>query len=183
MRMAALLLVGWIGLGAVPGLPPSLAQIERYSHSAGPYRDVSVTAADADAYWQGPGAARLPAGVSDVRMNAEPGALTGSARVDFDQLRSQGKDAWLLAMFRGVHTVAARAAVVSATAPRATLTIQQVWLDGREIPGFLVDAAIAAFVTAKHPKLGRTFTVPLPRHATAVTEGRVWIRVHYPEGS
>lgn len=180
----AVLLLGLLGWGAaVPGLPPSLAQIQRYADSPGPYHDVTVTAADANAYWQGPGATRLPAGVSSLSLNAEPGVLTGSARVDFDQLRAHAQASWLLNMLRGTHTVAARARVVSGQAPRATLTIEQVWLDGHEIPGLVLDTAIAAFVTAQHPDLGRTFSVPLPRHASSVSEGQGWIRVHYPQGS
>lgn len=182
MKVAALVLM-LAGLGATPGLPPSLAEIQRQAQSRGPYHDVTVTAADADAYWAGAGAARLPAGVSQVHMSAEAGALTGSARINFDKLPSHGQTGWILMMFRGVHTVAARAAVNSASAPRASLTITQVWLDGHEVPGFLVDAALAAFVTSRYPDVGRTFTVPLPRHSDTVSEGRGWILVHYPHGS
>ena len=182
MRMAVLVL-GLVGWAAAPGLPPSLAQIQRFADSPGPYHDVTVTAADANAYWQGPGATRLPAGVSSLRLSAEPGVLTGSARVAFDQLGAHAQESWLLKMLHGAHTVAARARVVSAHAPRATLTVEQVWLDGHEIPGLVVDAAIAAFVTVEHPELGRTFSVPLPRHASSVSEGQGWIRVHYPQGS
>lgn len=182
MKLAAVLALV-VAMGMSPGLPSSLAEIQRQAQSPGPYRDVTVTAADADAYWAGAGAARLPQGVSEVRLNAEPGALTGSARIDFDHIAAHGQAGWMLMMFRGVHAVAARAVVNSAVAPRATLTITQVWLDGHEIPEFLVNAALAAFVTSRYPNIGRTFTVPLPRHASEVSEGKGWIQVHYPHGS
>lgn len=182
MKLAwiAVVLLGW---SAAPGLPPSLAEIQRQAQSPGPYHDVIITAADADAYWAGAGAARLPAGVSQVHLSAEPGALTGSARIDFDQLPKQGNAGWMLTMFRGVHTVAARATINSALAPRASLTITQVWLDGHEVPNLLVDAALAAFVTSRYPDVGRTFTAPLPRHSSTISEGKGWIQVHYPHGS
>jgi len=168
----------WLGAQAPAGVPPSWARVGRYARSAGPYRDVTLTAAEANRYFAGPGAARLPAGVSQVALAARPGEVSGSAQVDFDQLAKTGNP--LLQMFAGEHTLAVRARVDSAVAPRAQLTVTAVRLDGALIPDWLLDAAARAFLQPKYPALGRHFSVPLPRHATRASVGDNAVVLHYP---
>ncbi|MGH9483322.1 MAG: hypothetical protein ACRD1L_14635 [Terriglobales bacterium] len=169
-----------LGLAAqsLPGLPPSLALIQRFAHSPGPYRDVTVTTNEANAYLAGSGAERLPRGVSQVVIATEPGVVAGTALVDFDQLgRTSNPE---LMFFNGQHRVAIRVRVDSASAPLAYLTVTEVRLDGVVIPNWLVDAAARAFVQPHHPGVGRNFTAPLPAHASSVSVGRAQATVHYP---
>ena len=176
---AALLLVA-----AVPVLrePASIALIERYARVGGPYHDVAVSDADADAYWAGAGKRRLPAGVSQVRMRLEPGAIVARARVDFQRLApGAGRDP-LLALFSGTHRITVRAQLDSGRAPRAKLTVTEVRLDGSEIPTVLVDTAIAVLIQPRHPGFSRMFSVALPRHALSVAARAGNVLFRYPRG-
>jgi len=174
-----LLALAVIGLAA-QAAPRWLRQIQANAGSRGPYRDVTVTQAEANAYWSGEGARLLPKGLSQVAMSAAPGELSGRARVDFDQIEAQHGGNPLLWMFRGAHLIAVRARVDSAVAPAARLTVTEVRVDGQVIPNLLVDAALAAFVQPKHPEIGRQFAVALPEHVTSVTVGAGTVTLHYP---
>lgn len=165
---------------AAQSLPGCFALIRQYAHSAGPYRDVQISDADADLYWVGPGAAKLPKGVSNLRFDLEPGGLTGSALVDFDQLARNGNANPLLSLFSGTHTIQVRTRLVSGSAPAVRLAVTEVRMDGRVLPQLLVDAALAAFVTPRHPAIGRSFTVPLPTHALAAEFQTGDVVIHYP---
>lgn len=166
---------------AVQSSPLWLRQIQSNARSPrGPYRDVTVTQVEVNAYWSGAGARLLPRGLSQVEMNAAPGELSGHTRVDFDQVESQHSGNPLLWMFRGAHIVAVRAHVDSAASPAAHLTVTEVRVDGQVIPNLLVDAALAAFVQPKHPAIGRQFTVELPEHVTNATVGEGAVTLHYP---
>jgi len=168
----------WLLAQSPAGMPASWALIASYARSAGPYHDVTLTAAEANRYFAGPGAARLPAGISQVVLAAEPGVLSGTALVDFDQLAKTGNP--LLQMFSGEHRLAVRARVDSAQAPRAQLTVTEVRLDGAVVPNWLLDAAARAFLQPKYPTLGRHFSVPLPRHASGASVGDNAVVLHYP---
>ncbi|HEY7855666.1 MAG TPA: AsmA family protein [Terriglobales bacterium] len=160
-------------------LPPSIARIVAYAHSPPPYHDVTVTAEAVNQYWAGAGKATLPAAVSHLVLSAEPGWLTGSAEVDFDRLRQSASRNPLLQLFTGTHTIAARARLDSGSAPEAHLTVTEVRLDGEVVPNFLIDAAVAAFVHVRYPKLGRSFTIALPLHCTSVTLANNAAVFHY----
>lgn len=134
MRHAGLIVALAIALLAQAGgpLPAPLELIVQFAHSSGPYHDVIIRDADADAYFTGAGAARLPAGVSDLRLAAKPDTISGRARVDFDKLPRVPLVNPLLILFSGQHTVDATAHVDSAKAPQAQLTITSLALDGHE---------------------------------------------------
>ncbi|HXR96953.1 MAG TPA: AsmA family protein [Terriglobales bacterium] len=160
-------------------LPPSIARIVAYAHAPPPYHDVTVSAEAVNQYWAGAGKSTLPAAVSHLKLGAEPGWLTGSAEIDFDRLRQTGSHSPLLQLFTGKHTVSARARLDSGAAPEAHLTITEVRLDGEVVPNFLIDAAVAAFIRPRYPKLGRSFAVALPAHCTAVTLANDAAVFHY----
>lgn len=164
---------------AQAALPAPLALIEQYEHSSGPYHDVTIRDADADAYFAGAGKSTLPKGVSQLKLAAKPDTIMGSAHVDFGQLPRPPLLNPLLILFSGQHVVMASAHVDSAQAPAAQLTVTSVSLDGHEIPMSVVDAAIAFFVQPRHPDISRTFHVPLPAHATSATVTDGAVIVHY----
>jgi len=181
MRVLILLLaVGLLAVAQAGGaLPASLALIVQFAHSSAPYHDVAISDADADAYFAGPGAVRLPVGVSHLRLAAQAGVISGMARIDFSKLPRAPLIDPLLILFSGVHQVEADARVDSSQAPAAQLTVTTVKLDGDTIPNSLIDAALAVLVQPQHPNIGRTFQVPLPPHATSATVQDGEVVIHY----
>lgn len=164
------------------GVGGALARIAAYEHSRGPYQDVTLSSAEANAYFAGPGKASLPKGVSDLQMRFEPGVVIGTATVDFDRLPAAANLGYWQYLFRGTHRVEAHARLDSGRMPRAHFTITEVALDGIAIPNSLIDLAIDAFVRPRHPDVGRRFSVPLPKHAESVSIGQGLVVLHYPGG-
>lgn len=180
---APALLVLLAGLSAWTFALPSTASfseklkvIQRNEDSSGPWQNVTLTAAEVNRYFASDGAKKLPRGVTHLVLSSRPGEIDGSALVDFDAIEGRKNGNPLLAMFfSGVHQVVARAHVDDASEPAAHLTVDQVSLDGQRIPNPLIDFAIDTFVRPRHPNLGRTFAVKLPRHArsASVTDNAV----------
>jgi len=115
------------------------------------------------------GEVKLPSGVQSVHFAGEPGVVTGTARVDFDQLRSEHNSSNpLLSVFTGVHE-----AIVIAHAHgeggQAFVQVDSVSLDGVQIPRFLLQLFAEKYLEPKHPGIGldSRFTLPA-RIATAV---------------
>jgi hypothetical protein len=79
------------------------------------------------------GKVQLPTGVRSVVFQEQPGIIVGTARVDFDQLKS-GKNSYnpLLSVFSGVHEVVVTA---HAMVPNARDGSRRFcFLDGVEVP-------------------------------------------------
>jgi hypothetical protein len=168
------------GRDAASSLKSKIATIEANEKIPGPHPDVTITAAEANAYFADP--ASLPKGVSNFKVSSAPAEIAGAADIDFDQLKAQhsGNLNPLVAMlFSGVHHVTGRAHVDSAIAPDAQLTIDEVAIDGEVIPNNLIDFAIREFVAPKYPEIGRTFKVSLPNNVKSVTVGDNQVTLHY----
>ncbi|MGH9535459.1 MAG: hypothetical protein ACRD2E_11445 [Terriglobales bacterium] len=148
-----------------------LDRIQAYAAGAPPHATVVLTAAGANAYLaQDP---KIPAAVRDLRLSATPGALRGQAQVDFSRLPHKGAGGLAQAFFTGTHQLAVVARLNSGGAPAASVTVEEVDLDGARIPDFLLELAIREFVTPKYPHIqGRTFSLPLPAHVRRVILGR-----------
>jgi len=157
-----------------------LDQITHNEDSPGPWRDVTLTAAEANAYFAGPGAAKLPKGVHRLILSSQPGEIIGNAMVNFDEIEGAKQGNPLLGMvFSGTHQVVARAHVDSATAPAAKLTVDWVSLDGQRIPNVLIDFAVDTFIHPRHPDIGRTFAVSLPTHVKSADLGANQVTLRY----
>ncbi|MHB8735277.1 MAG: hypothetical protein ACYC6M_08260 [Terriglobales bacterium] len=179
-------------LGAAWGgtdLAAKLQRIETASRTANPQPPITLTAFDVNAFFRGPGARKLPAGVSHLVLSSQPpgaggraGSIEGTAQVDFDRLphgRTSARMLLLGALFSGVHELAVHAAVRDADAPTAHLHVDWVNLDGQTLPNFLIDAALQQFVQPKHPEISRDFAVALPRHATRAAVGTNVVELEY----
>src|SRR5437763_932781 len=85
------------------------------------------------------GQVKLPQGVQSVQLQGQPDVITGTARVDFDQLKAGVKTSNpLLSMFSGVHdlTVVAHA---RGTNHKGYVQVDSASLDGVEIPRFALE--------------------------------------------
>jgi len=114
----------------------------------------------------------LPAGVKSVRFQSEPGIVTGTAHVDFDQFRvGSGSLNPLLAVFTGVHEV-----VVSAhahgVAGQGFVQVDSVTLDRIEIPRFILQLFVEKYVQPKYPEIGLSSRFALPDRIDWATVGR-----------
>jgi hypothetical protein len=119
------------------------------------------TVEETNAYFAA-GEVKLPIGVRSVHFESQPGVVTGTALVDFDQMKS-GRNANhpLLSIFTGVHTV-----VVIAHAHgkdgEGFVHVDSVSIDGSEIPPFILQIFVQKFVQPKYPNVGidSHFTLP-----------------------
>jgi len=118
------------------------------------------------------GRVQLPAGVESLRLEGEPGVIEGTARVDFDQLKSGHNSANpLLSIFSGVHDV-----VVSAQARGADhvgmVHVDSVSLDGVAIPQFALQLFVDKYITPKYPDLGIDSRFALPAKIETAVVGQ-----------
>ncbi len=113
----------------------------------------------------------LPAGVKAVTFEEQPGIVTASCRVDFDQVKAgRGSANPLLSLFSGVHDV-----VVVANARGAgrqgTVDVQSVSLDGVEIPTFILELFVEKFIQPKYPDVGLNTRFQLPDRIDSAVVG------------
>jgi hypothetical protein len=117
------------------------------------------------------GNVKLPVGVRSVAFQEQPGVVTATARVDFDQLKA-GRNSYnpLLSVFSGLHD-----AVVTAHAHGASgqglVHVDTVQLDGVEIPGFVLEMFVEKYLKPKYPNLGLDSRFTMPARVEGVTIG------------
>ncbi len=105
-------------------------------NAAKPHPDpkpIELNEREANAYFN-EGGVRLPKGVSNLRLTAQPGVIDGHAQVDFEKImEGKGSTNPLLSLFSGVHDVhiVAQAAGAAGT---GTIRTQSASLDGIEVP-------------------------------------------------
>ncbi|HUK24566.1 MAG TPA: hypothetical protein VLV49_08300 [Terriglobales bacterium] len=114
---------------------------------------------------------QFPAGVSSVELRETPGVVTGSTRVDFDQLRpGRGSVNPLLAIFSGVHDVVV-VAHARGEGGAGIVHVDSVSLDGVEVPRFVLQLFVETFIQPKNPGIGLDSKFNLPdRIETAAVE-------------
>ena len=113
----------------------------------------------------------LPAGVRSVRMQGQPGTITGNSQVDFDQLRTgRNSSNPLLSVFSGLHDV-----VVTAHAygegGKGFVHVDSVSLDGVEIPQFVLELFVQKYLQTKYPGIGLDSQFALPERVDTATVG------------
>ncbi len=117
------------------------------------------------------GNVELPAGVRSVVLQEQPGVVTGTSKVDFDQIKA-GKNSYnpLLSIFSGLHDV-----VVSAHASGAhgqgQVHVDSVSIDGVEVPGFVLQLFVEKYLKPKYPNVGIDSQFALPARIEAATVG------------
>jgi hypothetical protein len=125
---------------------------------------------DVNAYFAS-GQIDLPAGVKSVRLQGEPGVITGTTQVDFDQLKGRSSSANpLLAIFSGVHEVVV-IAHAHGTGGEGFVHVDSVSLDGVEIPRFALQMFVDKYLHPKYPDIGLDSRFQLPNRIATATVG------------
>jgi hypothetical protein len=147
---------------AIASMERKLSSLQSNAGSVHPSpAPTEFTEAEINAYCAA-GRLTLPAGVQSVSFQEQPGIVTGTARVDFDRLKS-GRDSSnpLLTIFSGVHTVVV-AAHAHGTGGDGFVQIDSVLLDGIEIPRFVLQLFVEKYLEPKYPDVGLNSRFPLP---------------------
>jgi hypothetical protein len=118
------------------------------------------------------GKIELPESVKSVHLVGVDGAITGTARVDFDQLKAERKSANpLLSVFSGTHDVEVHA-LAHGSGGAGVIHVNTVILDGAEIPHFLLQLFVEKYLEPKYPGIGLDTRVSLPDKIDTATIGR-----------
>lgn len=104
----------------------------------------------------------FPAGVQSVRLAGTPGAISGTAKVDFDKVREGIRSSNpLLSIFSGIHDVAVEAHAYG-RGGLGYLHVDSVSLDGIEVPEFLLRLFVEKYIQPKQPDIGIDSKFKLP---------------------
>jgi hypothetical protein len=115
---------------------------------------------------------RFPAGVQSVRLSGAPGAISGTAKVDFDQVREGIHSSNpLLSIFSGVHNVNVEAHAYG-RGGLGYVHVDSVSLDGIEIPEFVLRLFIEKYIQPKQPDIGIDSKFNLPDRIDSAVVGR-----------
>ncbi len=118
------------------------------------------------------GKIQLPGGVKSVHLVGVDGTVTGTARVDFDQIKAGSKSSNpLLSMFSGVHDVEVQAHA-QGSGGTGTVHVDSVILDGAEIPHFLLQLFVEKYLQPKYPDIGLDSRFALPDRIDTATIGK-----------
>jgi hypothetical protein len=118
------------------------------------------------------GKVELPTGVRSVAFHGEPGVITGTASIDFDQVRA-GRSSMnpLLSVFSGIHRIVV-VAHAQGGGREAVVHVDSVDLDGVEIPRFVLQSFVEKFLRPKYPKVGLDSRFSLPEKIDTATVGQ-----------
>jgi hypothetical protein len=118
------------------------------------------------------GKVKLPQGVQSLHLQGQPDVITGTARVDFDQVKS-GRQSGnpLLSMFSGVHDLAV-VAHARGVNHKGYVQVDSASLDGVEIPHFALELFIEKFVQPKYPGVGMNSQFDLPAKIDSASVGQ-----------
>ena len=133
-------------------------------------KPTEITQEEANAYFA-EGGVKMPKGVSDLKLAATPGTLDGHAKVDFDAITEKARSRNpLLGVFIGVHDVHVVAQANGAYGI-GTITVQEVELDGIEIPQMILQLFVDRYLKPRYPNVGLTSTFRLPLRIDSATLG------------
>ena len=152
-----------------------LDHIEANSHAEHPSQTPTVfTEQEVNAYFAS-GQIELPAGVQSVKLQFNAGTIGGTSRVDFDKaLAGARSENPLLSIFSGVHEVAV-ATHAGGSAGQGHVHVDSVFLDGIEVPKFILQLFIEKYLQPKYPQIGidSRFALPGRIDAASVAEHQV----------
>jgi hypothetical protein len=132
-----------------------------------------LTEAEINAYVNSP-AIELPAGVSNPHLTGSDGKVTGTAKVDFDQLKAgRSSSNPLLGLFSGTHDVQVQVHGIG-TNGKANVDVDSVEIDGVGVPRMALSFFIDHYLKPKYPGIGMHSTFHMPaRVDTAVVGNHV----------
>ena len=115
---------------------------------------------------------QFPAGVNSVHLTGSQGTISGTAKVDFDQVRAGIHSSNpLLSIFSGVHDVNAEAHAYG-RAGQGYVHIDSVSLDGVEVPNFVLQLFVEKYIQPKNPNIGIDSRFKLPDRIDSAVIGQ-----------
>jgi hypothetical protein len=156
---------------AFQSMQRKLAYIARNGELVNPdQKPTVITAEEANAYFA-EGGVKFPVGVKSVKLRSAPGVITAQTRIDFDEITASRRSMNpLLMVFTGMHDVEiiARASVSGHT---GTVKVQQVSIDGLEVPRMALEYFAERYVTPKYPGVALTSRFQMPSRIDVATVG------------
>ena len=117
------------------------------------------------------GRVKLPAGVKNVRFQAEPGVITANTEVDFDCVRAgQSSNNPLLSIFSGVHDVQV-VAHGSGSGGTGRVQIESAAIDSVTVPRFALEMFVDKFIRPKYPQVGLDSQFKMPARVDVAVVG------------
>jgi hypothetical protein len=149
-----------------------IAHLEANGRAAHPTPTPTVlTEAEINAYLASD-EVQFPAGVNSVHLTGSQGTITGTAKVDFDQVRAGIHSSNpLLSIFSGVHDVNAEAHAYG-RAGQGYVHIDSVSLDGVEVPNFVLQLFVEKYIQPKNPNIGIDSRFKLPDRIDSAVVGQ-----------
>jgi hypothetical protein len=148
-----------------------LQHIEKNAGLARPDRTPTDLTDDEINAYVAAGKVKLPVGVQSVTFQGQPGIVTASCRVDFDQIKAGRHTANpLLSLFSGIHDVVVVANAKGAQG-QGLVEVQFVLLDGVEIPRFILELFVEKFLQPKYPSVGLESRFALPQKIDTAVVG------------
>jgi len=169
---------------ATQRLSPEAAELQRKfdhleSNGRGKHPDPTPTVIseqEINAYLAS-GEVQLPAGVEWVKLTSTPGAITGSARVNFDLVRAGVHSSNpLLSIFAGMHEVLVETHAYG-RGGQGHVHVDSVWLDGIEVPHFVLELFVEKYITPKNPQVGIDSRFQLPDRIDTAVVGQHQVTV------
>jgi hypothetical protein len=113
--------------------------------------------------WLAENRARLPRGVEALSLDGTgPGALTGHATIDFDELTAGRRDSNpLLRLFSGTHQIQV-AALGEGRSGQALIRVQSVVINGVPVPRMALEMFIDRYVKPRWPNVGMETRFQMP---------------------
>lgn len=105
---------------------------------------------------------QFPAGVNSVHLTGSQGTISGTAKVDFDQVRAGIHSSNpLLSIFSGVHNVDVDAHAYG-RGGQGYVHVDSVSLDGVEVPNFVLQLFVEKYIQPRNPNIGIDSRFKLP---------------------
>jgi hypothetical protein len=156
---------------SVAGMERKLQHVQQNAASATPNRAPTEFSEQEINDYFAAGKVKLPAGVQSVTFQGQPEVVTGTARVDFDQIVAGRQSSNpLLGMFSGVHDVVVVAHAHGAGG-QGFVNVDSVSLDGMEVPRFLLQVFVDKYLHPKYPAIGLDSQFALPDRVDTATVG------------
>jgi hypothetical protein len=179
MRLLPSLAAVLVFVSLVAGQDSDVASMERkllhlQSNAAANPIDTSPTVfsePEVNAYLAA-GRVDLPEGVQSVKLQSQPGVITATAQVDFDQVKA-GRSSInpLLSVFTGIHAIVV-VAHAQGGGHEGIVHVDTVSLDGADIPRFVLQSFVEKFLQPKYPNVGLDSRFPLPQKLDTAALGQ-----------
>jgi len=115
---------------------------------------------------------QFPAGVESVHLTGSPGAISGTAKVDFDKVRAGIHSSNpLLSIFSGIHNVEAEAHAYG-RGGQGYVHVDSVSLDGIEVPEFVLRLFVEKYIQPRNPNIGIDSQFKLPDRIDSAVVGQ-----------